>query len=165
MKKTIRDNVWETNSSSMHAIAIAHDYKIPWASGTIWFHRRDFGWVPEEFPFLEDRVSYLYEAILGFYEEPFKQQWLDWVDDVLTKRNISVIFIDKNSEYSGYIDHVEECDEFLNYVLESEDHLLAFIFGDSAICTDNDNHDDHELYNEFCKYYKNKTDQYTLIYK
>lgn len=67
MKVTIRENVWETNSSSVHAIAIPKknidkDQVIAY-NYTIKFKHGEFGWEHDIYDDVYTKASYLYQAI------------------------------------------------------------------------------------------------------
>lgn len=141
MKKQIRRGVFETNSSSVHSISIS---KEPATIGkSIYFGIGEFGW--------EDGVAspaaYLYTAILcqDDYED-----YLDKLKEFLDKNHIQYGFEKpKWCEYNGvmyldegHIDHGDELREFLDAVLNDDDMLTRYLFGDSHVYTGNDNQDD-----------------------
>ena len=67
MKRQIRLNVFETNSSSTHAICIAKDgYEL---KDHIDFHTGEYDWKCEEYGDLDNKASYLITAILSFDKE------------------------------------------------------------------------------------------------
>lgn len=67
MKKTIRIGVWETNSSSVHAVAIPKTNisidEITSYHNTIHFNHGEFGWEHAVYGDINSRASYLYQAI------------------------------------------------------------------------------------------------------
>lgn len=66
MKRQIRKSVFETNSSSTHAICITKkkdNYKIP---KHIDFEFGEFGWMYEEYSDTHNKASYLITAIFSF---------------------------------------------------------------------------------------------------
>ncbi len=167
MKITIRENVWETNSSSMHTIAVAKYHPEHIYPCKLTFYRKQFGWEIEEYDGVLACASYLYEAILGYYSYAEQQRWLDWIYDVLGKHSIGVEFRDQGVDHAGWIDHVNECGPFLEYVLHDEESLLSYLFGDSAIYTCNDNTypDEREGYYQFGEYYGSKPEEFIVFEK
>ena len=118
--KTIRSNVFETNSSSTHSIAIPKNCET---NNFISFHVGDFGWGWEEV----DPADYFYTAIYetSNTEEELKQK-LDKLSSILESRGISYKFFPvkyHTSVYNGtcylslddgYIDHGDELTDFVN---------------------------------------------------
>lgn len=142
MKRQIRSNVFETNSSSTHSIAIS---KAPVVIGkSIHFGIGEFGWENDT----ADTADYLYTAIL---EQNNSSELLNKLKEILDKYSIEYKFAEPrfkksyNGEYEyldyGYIDHSDELGEFLDAILSNEDLLMRYLFGDSAVYTGNDNQD------------------------
>jgi hypothetical protein len=138
MKRQIRSSVFETNSSSTHSIAIS---KAPVVAGKyISFGIGEFGWENDT----ADTADYLYTAIL---EQNNSSELLNKLKDILDKHSIEYKFEEPRyvkSSYGeyldyGYIDHGYELGEFLNAVLNNEDLLMRYLFGDSTVYTGNDN--------------------------
>ena len=143
MKRQIRNNVFETNSSSTHSIAIS---KKPAVIGKhIRFGIGKFGWEND----CVDTADYLYTAIL---EQNESDELLEQLKNILDRYSIEYTFeepkyIDSESGYKwldyGYVDHASETREFIFAVLENEDLLMRYLFGDSNVYTGNDNQDCH----------------------
>jgi hypothetical protein len=138
MKRQIRSSVFETNSSSTHSIAIS---KAPVVAGKyISFGIGEFGWENDT----ADTADYLYTAIL---EQNNSSELLNKLKDILDKHSIEYKFEEPRyvkSSYGeyldyGYIDHGYELGEFLDAVLNNEDLLMRYLFGDSTVYTGNDN--------------------------
>ena len=72
--KTIRSNVFETNSSSTHSIAIPKNCET---NNFISFHVGDFGWGWEEV----DPADYFYTAIYetSNTEEELNRSWISYL--------------------------------------------------------------------------------------
>ncbi len=184
MKYTIRENVWETNSSSMHAIAISKtnvdlEKNVFPYYGVVHFNHGEFGWEHSIYGDVDSKASYLYQALFevyptdkyieddkGKHNEKDRSDLINWIYTVLGKYRIEAVFdtddYDEDGWREGYIDHGYELDDFLKYVLGNEKHLLNYLFGNSLICTSNDN-DDMDDFNEFVDHYENKN--YKLIVK
>lgn len=110
------------------------------------------------------------------------EEYIQRVKNILDRHNIKYEFeydtiIEKASTYNnkitykeyvnqyddvddGYIDHVSECADFINFVTSKDEYLLNFLFSDkSFIVTGNDNvYDDEEKkfpdYGEAYEFYK-----------
>jgi hypothetical protein len=138
----VRKGVFETNSSSTHSIAIS---KKPVVAGKyISFGIGEFGWENG----CADTADYLYTAIL---EQNNSTELLNKLKEILDKYLIEYKFEEpryetsSNGEYKwlecGYIDHSDELGEFLDAVLNDDDLLIRYLFGDSTVYTGNDNQD------------------------
>ena len=160
MKVTIRDSVWETNSSSMHAIAISNK-PLDWDEinkryNTIHFNHGEFGWEHRYYGTVDEKASYLYQAIWDcYYETAYLDRQLNkvtrkertkiinWIYDTLGKKGITAVFDTNDFDQYGWpigsIDHGYETIEFVKYVTSSEKHLLQYLFGSGAVYTSNDN--------------------------
>lgn len=136
--KQIRHNVFETNSSSTHSIAVPRKY-VNYDGRSIYFDIDEFGWSNEE----ANPADYLYTAI--FEQHDSVQKFLDQLVDILNRHNINYVMEEPVlSKYgtleNGYVDHGGELYDFISYLLASDDRTLAFIF-DGLVFTGNDNSD------------------------
>lgn len=140
---SIRYNIFETNSSSTHSMAIPNeDMKYPEA---ISFRIGEFGW---EFD-TPDPADYFYTAIavLSKNEEDFNY-YKDKLEKICRKNNIVPLFgkVKFEEKYGyfcleyGYIDHGDELADFIKYLFDNEDKLLKFITN-GLVFTGNDNDD------------------------
>ncbi len=151
MKRQIRYGVYETNSSSTHAICIAKDgYKL---EKHIDFHVGEYGWEFEEYEDTDSKASYLFTAIL-FFEKEYADEKMSQLKNILDDNNITYTFPElqtksyqndgKNEYYydiDGYIDHCGELKPLLDDLLSDSDKLFRFLFGESLLITGNDNGD------------------------
>ncbi len=121
--KTIRKGIFETNSSSVHTLVIAHDNpEIP--KTKLYFSLGEFGWGPELLNSVEERASYLWtyiidylageESELNWNDENFREdvnriahKYADKLSSILSKYDIECEFDyrKRNGFYEGYIDH------------------------------------------------------------
>lgn len=132
--KQIRNNVFETNSSSTHSICIS---KKPVMAGKyIRFSIGEYGWEND----CVDTADYLYTAIL---EQHDFDELLVKLKDILDSHSIEYEF-DKPVRNYGYIDHGYEAREFIDAVLSDDDLLIRCLFGDSCVYTGNDNSSDYD---------------------
>lgn len=175
MKKVIRENLFETNSSSVHAIVVnpKAELQIP-ETHVINFNVGEFGWELETYHSIEDRASYLWTAILEVYckwndnDESQKyytegaREWERYIIETINnefKGNVDVYFEwpNKHTQFF-YIDHSEELTPWLEILKNNPHNLLAYLLGaDTEIRTGNDNDDAYpdkscpEGYNIFIK--------------
>ena len=184
MKRQIRIRVFETNSSSTHAISVSgNELNVP---KSLHFGCNEFGWECETYKTAESRASYLWTYIFNRfssyehakkedgssdYQLPriytFDQKFLDWkehLEKICKKVGVENVTFQESVHQrgwyddAGYIDHSYELDEFVDD-LWNDDHLLEqYLFcDDSGIETGNDN-DDYDVTfaakNEIYNYYK-----------
>lgn len=164
--KQVRNNVFETNSSSTHSICITKDDILDEKTDIVGFSIGEFGWECDEFSSLWNKASYLYTGLL--YTENF--DLLEKMKSFLDKNNIRYTFEEpqfetfeyQGKEYKnlkeGYIDHGNELFDFLNDICNDENKLMKFLFSSkSFIITGNDNDDEDVAINvsyEHDEYYK-----------
>lgn len=141
----IRKNIFETNSSSTHAICVAkeNDYTIP---ANLYFTFDEFGWENRTYYLTEELASYLYTAICTILERDKSEEYKNYIYETLAKYGCECSFEEaKYGRYGcekGYIDHGYELKEWLDALRHSEKKLLRFLFSpDSFIITGNDNTD------------------------
>lgn len=139
MKRQIRTGVFETNSSSVHALCIA---KKPVSQKDypdhIDFCFGEFGWNMNDYDNMQDRADYLYTAIQMFDD---CNTMIRHLSEVLGARGISFTFAPYHSKEGGRIDHCECVEGFVRSLMEDDDKLIRFLFGESRIVTGNDQYD------------------------
>ena len=163
MKIQIRNGVFETNSSSTHALCVAKEMpdmtKVK--NKQLVFKHKGFGWQFKELHDVESRASYLYEALLD-YKSDYPDA-INWIYETLGKYGIEASFeIEYEDEFDrwvGGIDHSEGLVSFLSYVMRNENHLIKWLFGNSLIITGNDNGDE---FNDRVYMYDKEDDHYVL---
>lgn len=140
----IRKGLFETNSSSTHAICIGknnHNLEIP---SELTFKVGEFGWANEVHDDVLTLASYLYTALTEYYSGKELTKHINHIYTLLGYNGCKATFIEPNvGEWGladGYIDHSEGLGDFLNKVLSSDKALLRYLFSpDSFIVTGNDN--------------------------
>ena len=157
--KVMRRNVFESNSSSCHSIAISKD-KVPNVAGKhVYFGADEYGW---EQDCVEDTASYLHTAIVDSSAPTQYEARINKIKEILDRHGVQYEFAPvkyKKSEYNpdyeyiefaspnyqwAHVDHAYECAELINTLLSNEDLLIRYLFGDSCIYTGNDNSDDED---------------------
>ncbi len=166
MKRQIRNNCFETNSSSTHAICIAKKNsnidKNNFPS-IVEFKHGEFGWEFKVYENILNKASYLYQAICDLYScqknNKNKQKYINQIYNILGKYGIDCNFDTKDYDEDGfdigYIDHAFGTKNFVESVMHSEKQLLRYLFGESKVITGNDNDDEFSDYMEshnFSKY-------------
>lgn len=145
--KTIRSNVFETNSSSTHSIAIPKNCS---EINNISFYIGEFGWEWGE----ADPADYFYTAIYGTSNTASEvAEKLEKLTDILDAHDIKYHFgearthiwnsdngIDYISLDNGYIDHGGELRAFVDELLNDGDKLIRFL-SEGLVFTGNDNCD------------------------
>lgn len=137
--KQIRSGVFETNSSSMHSIAISKEPVIGFPE-SIYFYLGEYGW---EFSDISP-ASYLYTAIMTIYDKKDRDNKLNKLKSILDSRGIKYEFETPRFDSdgwldNGYIDHSDELGTFIETVLSDEDMLMRLLFSNSCVFTGNDN--------------------------
>lgn len=144
MKKQIRQNVFETNSSSTHSICIAKNAELT-IPEKLHFSFGEFGWECNTLNSIGEKADYLYTGL--FANDRISD--IEKVGEILKAKGIDVTFEEATykegrtySDNSGYVDHSNELGEFLDAVCNNEESLLQFLFSPlSFIITGNDNDD------------------------
>lgn len=143
--KTIRSNVFETNSSSTHSIAIPKNCS---EINNISFYIGEFGWEWDE----ADPADYFYTAIYVTSNTASEvAEKLEKLTDILDAHDIKYHFgearthiwnsdngIDYISLDNGYIDHGGDLRAFVDELLNDGDKLIRFL-SEGLVFTGNDN--------------------------
>lgn len=168
MKVQIRHSVFETNSSSTHAISIIKKSNITEYPKTVIFNKGEYGWDFDIYVGTADKASYLWEAIIKYYWQNIDKvkECIRVITETLAKHGIKAVFvyddittntdtydgrtytyvICKNAEGNeddGYLDHPEDLEPFIKSVVFNEQQLLNYLFDyNSYVSTGNDNSDE-----------------------
>lgn len=166
--KTVRTNVFETNSSSTHSIIIPRNRKVRKQEkrkivvATI----GEYGW---EYETYYDLLSYIYTALCCIYKDKY-EKYTKKIENVAQQYNIEIVWEkpefnyiydkDDNITYcyleNGYIDHDDELVEFLEDLFNDDELLIDTILS-GYVKTGNDNDgwddDDYDETTEDCYYY------------
>ena len=140
--KQVRYGVFESNSSSMHSIAIPKNVDRATTFISVGFD--EYGWEFDE----ADPLAYLHTAIYEVYDKNNAKEKVKELADILERNGIESDFMDPQyGEYgfdSGYIDHGNELGGFLEELFNDEDLLVRYING-GRVFTGNDNSGPEEL--------------------
>lgn len=139
MKYAIRNNVFETNSSSVHVIAIGKEYDEKVVPDHIYFELGEFGWEVNVYKDITSRASYLYTAIC--YNDNYieAQDYIDYIAETLREQSITCEFEHPSKDNFFYIDHAEDLCDWLKDLREDESKLLMYLLSPSSeIRTGND---------------------------
>ena len=166
MKVQIRQGVFETNSSSTHAISVAGYYPEDWnlsykVPEKIHFALdQEFGWEFDTYDDTESKAAYLWLIICDMYSDVKDLDKLkeirEHIENILHNAGVQEVTFDMGSykecswrnddslylDYPGYIDHSYDAYDFAKALLENDEMLLAYLLdSDSCVATGNDNDD------------------------
>ena len=153
MKKQIRKNIFETNSSSTHSIVIGNNGEDIYADlpKQLEFHGDEFGWEHELHTDTQSKANYLFTSLI-YTHDPYG--YMERIKEILSKWGIEATFdeIVKKKYDSGYVrydtangdyvDHGDENTDLVKALCEDEALLMNYLFSDgSYVETSNDNGD------------------------
>ena len=137
--KKIRKHIFETNSSSTHAVCISKKNDIPKDLPIyVYFETSEFGWEFAVYKDTNTKANYLYTAMAQTLKCCERCDAEEKIESWLWQNGIQCEFYFGR----GNIDGGYELGEFVEFVLSSEENLLKYLFGDSIVVTGNDNEDD-----------------------
>lgn len=173
MNIQIRQGVFETNSSSTHAISVSifNNNKVP---KTVEFrHDYEFGWEFVEYNDTYEKAAYFWIAVLSMYDdindkeklEEVKQYIINTLESVGVEEVVFQPYEYKTSEWNnctyinidGWIDHGYGLYDWVNDMLDDKDKFLGWLFNpNSMVMTGNDNSYEEVYYSDNAdyKYYK-----------
>ena len=144
----IRKGMFETNSSSTHAMIVAADPPAE-APAHVHFGLGDFGWRFEKLQD-ENKAAYLYTSAVLIYGGAYAREHLT---AALATKGITCSFsrVKYSKDYSWPdncgIDHcgIDDHKKFVDTMLSNPDKLMSFLFNDNSyVVTGNDNDTDEE---------------------
>ncbi len=146
--KKIRQGLFETNSSSTHAICICTNrdllkkMKFP---EEIYFGIGAHGWEFEKLTTPEEKANYLYTAILCLYsDKKIYSKKIDCIYKNLLKIGILANFekpqVNEYGRIEAYMDHPSGLKGFVDSMIRNQKMLCKYLFSDySFIQKGNDN--------------------------
>lgn len=172
--RTIRNSVFETNSSSMHSISFSSDAPIVTVKELYVNASGEYGWDITDYSDPNSKLDYATVAFLlkahcditSELEEDMKdyiEEKLHGVKDCFASHGVTVNFADDmyNVEVKRYSSRMHVCVNMLGYIdhqsapcedgdsdssvladwfANNPEELFKFVFNNSSIHTDNDNH-------------------------
>ena len=163
MKVQIRQGVFETNSSSTHAISVmSYDKNSLIIPEEICFHlNSEFGWEFRKYNDRWSKADYLWLLICNKYDKSSDKDKLDdikkHIKNVLKNAGVKTVNFETGGyinpswnpnddnmymDFDGYIDHASDAYGFIDILLNDDELLLSYLFNNtSCIETGNDNSD------------------------
>lgn len=141
----IRNNVFETNSSSTHVLCLPTEYQSYNKLDHVDFKYGKFGWEIDVYRDTESKASYLY-TLLDYFESD-REKYLEIIKRYLDEESITYDFEVKSDDCfeNGYIDHGYEGKEIIETILDNKNNFLKFLFDSRAyVSTSNDNEWDED---------------------
>jgi len=143
--ETTRREVFETNSSSTHCLAISHSdlLQIPaqTVSGELRIYRQEFGWEVADYTSSTIKIAYIAEYAISEYPDARTSRGELFIETInrIVKDVTGATTVTYDGE--GYIDHQSVEKQQYHYLFEDEPLLRRFLFNpESVLHTDNDNH-------------------------
>lgn len=152
MKKQVRKNIFETNSSSTHSIVVGNNGEDIYAGlpRKLEFHGDEFGWEHRLYTDTQTKADYLFTSLL-YTDTPL--EYIECIKKILAKWNIECEFdeIEEKRYESGYVryevkdkycyvDHGTQNKDLVKELLDDEAKLMNYLFSDgSYVETSNDN--------------------------
>ena len=130
--RQIRQNTFETNSSSTHSMCISKNPVVDVRNKHVYF-----AYSPQEFREKLEKLKNILDKYGITYDfSPIEEIKSDYTPDY------SYLVFTKDRYAS--VDHAAECIPFIESLLNDEDMLLRYLFGDSCIYTGNDNSNEYD---------------------
>lgn len=146
MKTQVRKSIFETNSSSTHAVAISRKISIKSYPSSIHFGLFDESDYSVYAKGMEDRADFLYSQIIYLYDideiEKYKQLIIEYLNSVgVYEIEFERYYTTKNEdgttesnpwEMDIYIDHDSVSIDFVKEILSDKETFLEYLFGDNS---------------------------------
>lgn len=146
----IRNNMFETNSSSTHSLCISKEEfdrtLIPKYLNIR--ANEEFGWSQETYCDPESKANYLFQVLYDCDCQAEIEALTEKINNIAQKYNVRISFpkpeADKFGMYTdGYVDHAGDAVPFVQELIDDEDKLCRFLFNpNSCIYTGSDCVDD-----------------------
>ena len=165
--KLVRNNTFETNSSSTHSIVIPRNVDSYPSGDTFTFTAGNYNWEFAQYNF----ANYLYTAIVCFdeYKDGISRNyWEEKLMNILSPYYKNIIFEEPEKwgeYYDCGIDHLCEVRDLLNE-LDKDDNLLLNSLMAGVVYTGNDNiYEDEDIFREAISECENDEENYFVYYK
>lgn len=137
MKIQIRKGVFETNSSSTHAIVIKNDSTINTYPEKVEFKLGEFGWEYDNYNDVETKASYLWTAIVGLAKEGANidgydnnnytvNDFVKYITDTLAEYNITAEFPHNYKKLKSYTWLNGNKESFYNIFTDKEGNEIDY---------------------------------------
>lgn len=134
----VRTNIFETNSSSVHAMIIT-DKKVK-PDAVVHFNIGEFGWEKETYYTTDEKATYFYTAACCCHGSTVKQLIKNLLEPYGVQCEFGEAIFNEYGLDNGYIDHDYEAVDFVDALLADADMLIRYLFSeDSFVVTSNDN--------------------------
>lgn len=152
LNQKIRQNVFETNSSSTHSITISETYMdgvfmdnslIPNEMGELIFNTGTFGWEVCDYNDAHTKATYLAMYASKYWpKDKVGGQTLGSILKSVLKKQTGAKRVAFDFEgYDTYIDHQSVENKNFHWVFETPERIRQFIFNPKSVLhTDNDNY-------------------------
>ena len=142
--KQIRRCIFETNSSSTHAIvlSIKSKFDIPQLPKVINISNDYFGWEKDCYNYWKIKLSYLIGAIYDSVSQPEQDNYIRQLKSCLKNLGVKRLNISKKDSLRPIIDHGYLLVDFVRFVFSDVTNmrLIQYLFcPDTLIFTGNDN--------------------------
>lgn len=160
MKKQIRKQIFETNSSSTHSIVVGNNGEDVYAGlpKRLEFRGGEFGWEHRLYTDTQTKANYLFTSLIYTdtpheYVERIKGMLAKWgieatFEEIVEKRYDSGYVCYEVVDKLCYVDHGSENKDLVKELCKDEAKLMNYLFSDgSYVETSNDN-DDYRILGE-----------------
>lgn len=152
--KQIRQNVWETNSSSTHSVSVAEtltedmmDTITPNEEGVVVLTGGEWGWEINDYYDAETKANYMLVYLMARGGDRLAEMSQMLKDVIMEQTGCTDVDFQasglgwRGMPDFGYIDHQSIEDDDYHFIFEDKEILRRFIFSrESWLHTDNDNH-------------------------
>ena len=133
--KTIRENTFETNSSSTHSITVSGrkdwKYDLPITVKPDWYG--EFGWQWETWSSVEEKLAYMIRCLIAYdYTEETLQDKIKPIQERLHNLGIDFELPTYNEWLDGFVDHADWYQEEIEDIYKDDNILLTFLLSDSS---------------------------------
>lgn len=133
--KTIRENTFETNSSSTHSITVSGrkdwEYDLPITVKPDWYG--EFGWQWETWRGVEEKLAYMIRCLVAYdYTEETLQDKIKPIQERLHNLGIDFELPTYNEWLDGFVDHADWYQEEIEDIYKDDNTLLTFLLSDSS---------------------------------
>lgn len=139
--RKIRDDIFETNSSSTHVIVVKSRTrdKRPIKVNPAWYG--EFGWEWDKWYSIEDKLAYMVRCLVCYdYDENTLEERINPIQERLHSLGIDFEIPTYEEYENGYVDHADWYQEEIKNIYNDDEELLDFLLGEnSCIIGGNDN--------------------------